>query len=79
MHLLPSVHRLRDPVAAEAGRLLRLLFLRLGSLPANTSGATVLRLGKAGVNLKLIGMESVEERHRGLEASHAAQIGRLTS
>jgi hypothetical protein len=37
----------RHPVAAEAGRLLRLLFLWLGSLPANTSGATVLWFGKA--------------------------------
>jgi glutathione reductase (NADPH) len=36
------VHGLRYHVAAEAGRLLRLLLLRLGSLPANTSGATVL-------------------------------------
>jgi hypothetical protein len=45
MHLFLSVHGLRDPVAAEAGRLLRLLLLRLGSLPANTGGATVLWLG----------------------------------
>jgi hypothetical protein len=43
------MHRLRDHAAAEAGRLLRLLLLRLGSLPANTSGAPVLRLGEAGV------------------------------
>jgi hypothetical protein len=35
--------------AADEARLLRLLLLRLGSLPANTSGATVLWLGQAGV------------------------------
>jgi hypothetical protein len=48
--------------------LLRLLLLWLGSLPANTGGATVLWLGKAGANLRLIGTESVDERHsiRGL-------------
>ena len=49
MHLLLRVHRLRDSVAAEVGRLLRLLLLRLGSLPANTSSATVLWLSEASV------------------------------
>ena len=40
---------MRDFVAAEAGRLLRLLLLRLGSLPANAGCATVLWLGQTGV------------------------------
>ena len=40
---------MRNYVAAEAGRLLRLLLLRLGSLPTNTSGATMLWLGQAGL------------------------------
>ena len=62
MHLLPSVPGLRDPVAAEAGRLLRLLLLRLCSLPANTSGAIVLWLGEAGATLKLVGEAHVMTR-----------------
>jgi hypothetical protein len=55
----------RHLAAAEAGRLLRLLFLWLGSLPANTSGATVLWFGKASVNRTLIGTESNADEQPG--------------
>ena len=40
-----GVRQLQDAVAAQAGRLLRLLFLRLGEVPAGPGAEGVLRLG----------------------------------
>jgi hypothetical protein len=43
VHLLPRVCELRRVAAAEAGRLLRVLFLRLGSLSPDPGQPVVLR------------------------------------
>jgi hypothetical protein len=43
VHLLPRVRGLRGVAAAEAGRLLRVLFLRLGSLSPNPGQLVMLR------------------------------------
>jgi hypothetical protein len=81
LHLLPPVHGVRNDVAAEAGRLLCLLLLRLGSLPANTSGATVLWLGSAVAYLRLISKAHLGTRESPgiLIPSHVARVARRTS
>lgn len=43
LHLLPRVRRLREGLAAETRRLLRVLFLRLGPLPPHPGELIMLR------------------------------------
>jgi hypothetical protein len=58
VHVLSRMHRLRFAVAAEAGRLLRVLLLRIGEVPADSGAGgmqRVMRRPHFGPGLRLCG------------------------
>ena len=59
MHLLPRVRRLRGTVAPEVRRLLRVLFLRFGSLSTDPGRPITLRESGQSVGEVLMGCESL--------------------
>ena len=63
------MHRLRHKAEAEAGRLLRVLFLWFGAVPADSGRA----LGRERRGLLLCGVDKGERRYRRRHARLAAQ------